>query len=956
MRHLNKWTVSLSVWTLAALFGGVTACHADDWPMWRHDAGRTAATSEALPESLELKWVRTLPPMTPAFHSERLQFDAGYEPVVSDGRLLLASSRTDSVTAYDAATGRELWTFRTNGPVRCAPAIWNGSVCFGSDDGCLYCAELATGGLRWKHRVVPSNRKLLGNQRLISVWPVRGGPVVTDGRVYFAAGVWPFEGVFVVALDVGTGDLIWRNERLGYLFGQQPHNTQAIGGLAPQGYLIVNGDELIVPCSTAYPAKLNRATGELIEFDLPSPGRFPGGWFAAIDADSARAIRRGKLTFDDVVNRQQHEDKLNKGDGVSGISRILRAGDRTLKFDDGFNGVEGTIHSMIVAERRLFVSTRAGQIYCFGEADNSQPAQRRTPRNWERSHAALVASDEATERARRLIRHADAPQGYALVVGLSDGELAKALLQESQFQLVAFDDDASRVERLRQELELAGLAGRRAAVVECDLQTLTLPPYLATVIATERPPRISDLWNPLLQTLRPFGSVAATGMPPGTESVTGDQLKSLSPGSFELSVVDSEILIRRVGPLPGSSDYQGEYALCEDELVRFPLGVLWFDDTLAHFKRSPQPLFRDGVMISRPKDWHAPRIKGNYSVDYPLLPPVLSDIYTGRVLAESEQVELRKSLPKSDGSPQISYYHAPHQKTALNPDPPVAGERVNPLTGQKEVRAFPKTYGCDGGVDYGAFYTLRSGTAAFYDKTLESGTVFISGPRSGCTNSIIPSGGLLNVPYFYEGCTCSYPLPTALSLVAMPADFEQWSAWGEDRIQPGTIQRIGLNFGAPGDRMTREGTLWLDYPSVGGPSPQIHVTTVPEKPAARYRHSLWMQEGAGWPWVSASCLEGLQKLTLSDLKPGLYTVKLVFAEPNDFKVGDRVQTISLQGRAVLSDFDVLAQTQRPLTGIVRQIDNVAIDGNFALTLKATAGQTLISGVEIIRVNGTSTGE
>jgi outer membrane protein assembly factor BamB len=47
---------------------------------------------------------------------------------------------------------------------------------------------------------------------LISVWPVRGGPVIADGRVYFAAGVWPFEGVFVIALDISSGELIWRNE------------------------------------------------------------------------------------------------------------------------------------------------------------------------------------------------------------------------------------------------------------------------------------------------------------------------------------------------------------------------------------------------------------------------------------------------------------------------------------------------------------------------------------------------------------------------------------------------------------------------------------------------------------------------------------------------------------------------------------------------------------------------
>lgn len=65
----------------------------------------------------------------------------------------------------------------------------------------MYCVELATGKLRWKHQVVPNERRLFGNRRLISVWPVRGGAVVAEGIVYFAAGVWPFEGVFVVAMN-----------------------------------------------------------------------------------------------------------------------------------------------------------------------------------------------------------------------------------------------------------------------------------------------------------------------------------------------------------------------------------------------------------------------------------------------------------------------------------------------------------------------------------------------------------------------------------------------------------------------------------------------------------------------------------------------------------------------------------------------------------------------------------
>lgn len=925
---------------------------AADWPMWRRDAGRTGVTPDSLPEKPALKWVRHLPPITPAFHSPRLQFDAGYEPVVAEGHLLIASSRNDSVTACEAATGRELWVYRTNGPVRFAPAVWKNSVCFGSDDGCLYCVELSTGKLRWKHQATPNDRRLLGNQRLISVWPVRGGPVVADGHVYFAAGVWPFEGVFVLSMDIETGDVIWRNERLGHIFGQQPHNTQAIGGLAPQGYLIVNDDEIVVPCSTAYPARLNRETGKLIEFNLPAPGRVPGGWFAALDPESAKAIRRGKLTFDDVVNQQLHEDTIRKGEGKTGASRTIYTAGRELEFDNtlkelGINSVEGAVHSMIVADNHLFVSTRAGSIYCFGESRDDRQAK---PIKGEQPAATLATTSSAKEFATNLIRESAGPHGIAVVLGLDDGSLVKALLLESQYHVIAVDDDAHRVKLLREQLQTAGLYGVRAAVIEDKPGQVALPAYLANVITTERPEAIHEASPALLQALRPFGGIAALGTASGTGIAAQQSLNAQKPGRFEVADWHGQSLIRRDGALPGTADYRGEYAHCEDVLVRFPLGVLWFDDSLAHFKRSPQPQFFNGIMVSRPKDWHAPRIKGNWSIDYPLMKPVLSDIYTGRVLDKSEQARLRKMLPVADlSTPQQSYYHAPHQKTALNPDPPLAGERINPMTGLKEPRAFPKTYGCDGGVDYGMFYTLRSGTAAFYDKTLESGTVFISGPRSGCTNSIIPSGGLLNIPYFYEGCTCSYPLPTALSMVAMPESHEQWSSWGEDPIKPASIERIGLNFAAPGDRKTRDGTLWLDYPSVGGPSPKIRVITSPPDPTFRYRHSNWMKHGDGWPWVAASAVEGLKELTLHDLKPGRYTVRLHFAELDDIGPGDRVQTISLEGKAILRDLDICSEASSAMTGIVRQIDDVAIDGTLTFNIQAKSGRSLISGIEAIRL-------
>ncbi|MEQ9071675.1 MAG: PQQ-binding-like beta-propeller repeat protein, partial [Gimesia chilikensis] len=190
--RLRILALFLFVLTLA-----MNSASAADWPMWRHDPQRSAETEQSMPESLFVQWVHKLPALDPAFNNERLQFDAGYEPIVKDQRLFYGSSQTDSVTAIDVATGKELWRFTTDGPVRLAPVAWQDLVIFGSDDGCVYAVTAETGALRWKYRAVPSQRLILGNRRLISVWPVRGGPVVEEDTLYFAAGVWPFEGVFI---------------------------------------------------------------------------------------------------------------------------------------------------------------------------------------------------------------------------------------------------------------------------------------------------------------------------------------------------------------------------------------------------------------------------------------------------------------------------------------------------------------------------------------------------------------------------------------------------------------------------------------------------------------------------------------------------------------------------------------------------------------------------------------
>ena len=369
------------------------AANADDWPMWRYDAGRTAAAPAALPDQLHLQWVRQLPPLEPAYQNPRLQFDAGYEPVVLGKLMFVGSSRNDSVMALDTDTGAERWRFYTNGPVRLAPVAWRDRVYFGSDDGCLYCVAADQGRLLWKFQAVPAERKLLGNGRLISVWPIRGGPVLADGKLYFAAGVLPAEGIFLYALDAESGKVIWRNDRTGYLYGTHPHAAEALGGLTPQGYLAIHRGQLIVPCGSALPARVDLATGELRSFSLPKDGRVPGGWFTA----AGKAQRRGEsagdertlLVYDSQVNRDRHEGGWHSGPGTSGERSTITVGDKTWKFGDGFPGVRGTIHSMLAADGKLFVVTLEGEIYSFG-ASPTEP----------KSHALRRSAARAATRCR----------------------------------------------------------------------------------------------------------------------------------------------------------------------------------------------------------------------------------------------------------------------------------------------------------------------------------------------------------------------------------------------------------------------------------------------------------------------------------------------------------------------------------------------------------------------------
>ncbi len=217
-----------------------------------------------------------------------MRFDASYEPVVLGKTLFVPSMVTDSVTAFDTQTGEQRWQFFAEGPVRFAPVAWQDKVAFVSDDGHLYCLDAASGQLRWKFQGRPpgaTERKILGNHRLVSLWPAWGGPVLQDGILYFGCGLWSKYGVAVHALSAGSGAVVWSNTDSNFIpKANMDHGIANEAGLTPQGYLAVVNDKLVVPCGAQLPAFLDLKTGALGTYCMGWGGRngLPKGtWFVA---------------------------------------------------------------------------------------------------------------------------------------------------------------------------------------------------------------------------------------------------------------------------------------------------------------------------------------------------------------------------------------------------------------------------------------------------------------------------------------------------------------------------------------------------------------------------------------------------------------------------------------------------------------------------------------------------
>lgn len=247
-----------------------TTARASDWPTYRHDSARTGCTGESMATPLTLRWIYTsLHPTRPAWSApaerpregvvmlHRVDFDDAIQVAIADNVVYFGSSVDNKVYALDAATGEEHWSFFTGGPIRLAPTVWKDQVLFGSDDGFVYCLKATDGQLLWKKRGGPNDEKLLGNEKMISRWPIRTGVLVDEGVAYFGAGIFPHENVYLLAVRAEDGMVVWKNDNISP--GSAYRND-----LSPQGYLLASRAQLFVPSGRSLPVAFDRATGKIV--------------------------------------------------------------------------------------------------------------------------------------------------------------------------------------------------------------------------------------------------------------------------------------------------------------------------------------------------------------------------------------------------------------------------------------------------------------------------------------------------------------------------------------------------------------------------------------------------------------------------------------------------------------------------------------------------------------------
>jgi len=876
MERIQRKTVVLCL--LAQVIFFVCSAYADDWPNYRANNARTSKTSEKLQYPLVPVWKyvpaqKHQPAWPDAFlmRGRGKNFDAAPQPVIVGGLVYFGSTTDNTLWALDSTSGRTKWGFTTGGPIRFAPAIAHGKAYVVSDDGVVYCLDAATGKQFWNFRGGLSDRKLLGNGRMISRWPIRSGVAVKDGVVHFAVGMWSSEGVYVYALDAKTGKQIWCNDtNLDYL--PLPHASTALTGNMPQGYLALGGNKAVYNNSVGgtwtYDTRTGRRTGR--SGGTGTLKKAKGGNYK--DYKPSKFYNWSLLILDDQEGEIAHHgapEGTAKSQGLvplhaalAGDTMIRCIGSKVIAVDNSGRGkqvwaydIKGTTSGIAVANGMLVITSTDGAVYCFMPGRSGKPALVGPgTKTHTKTHTKRPVHPAAKKVLAELIKR-KINRGFALVLGEEDATLAEALAAKTNLQVFCALTNKAKVvsERIRLR-NTTGIYGTSVVVDHLsDVTTLPYPQLFANlIVVTKKPAALSD--KELARVQRPCGGIL---------------------------MQNGEVIVR--GKLPGALDWDS--TITSDQRVRGPMELLWFGEPgpTHSVKNTPSTAANGRLFVYGPNGsvltavdayngtvlWKHKVAKKNGALvaddRYVYVDQYVFDAQTG------EEVKGRKR-PSRAISPRRSELE---EKTYL-------AQRLHPLTAAYSSKAHTRAHGCSAWASSVSMEFFRSSTISFYDYEDDSGIRNFAGLRPGCGDSLLPALGLLlygestGVPHGRMGssCSCAYPFKTSLALVPTKnRRNEDWAVFQDiPWAQTGSIRHAAINFGAPGDRRDHSRKLWLAAPRPQGPTNwSIYkklTFTLPHKPEfyGERRHFRGNSdrltiEGTDRPWLYASGYLGVKRLT-----------------------------------------------------------------------------------------------
>ena len=213
---------------------------ASDWPMYRHDPLRSAATRSTVSAQLRECWRTAIGGKLTG-------------PVVAGGRLYLGRRDTHELIAMDAKEGTVVWRYGTGGAVDTPPTVYQGTVLAGCSDGWVVCLRASDGSLIWRFRAAPHARVVVAEDRLESAWPVHGSVMIHDDVAYVTAGRSSFldGGIRLYMLDPRTGEVL--NEKT--FFTEQSDQEAFYEGVTSD-LLVSGGDALFLRHLRLDPATL----------------------------------------------------------------------------------------------------------------------------------------------------------------------------------------------------------------------------------------------------------------------------------------------------------------------------------------------------------------------------------------------------------------------------------------------------------------------------------------------------------------------------------------------------------------------------------------------------------------------------------------------------------------------------------------------------------------------------